>query len=429
MYFHRLLVAVALCVLVATLAVADVTTATHNSYALRPCSTCKEIKYDTEAECREAGQAEARRVGETRTTGSAVYTCITRHNVIATFRAPPVQPPPPPTCPAAPTSQTRTIQCPAGYTGSYTERSSSAVSAPPECVVTTTWTAVPPGNGACVPVAQPPINALFSDRFEYDIPKTGNADLFKSRGYVHVKAENSWTNRGGSGYIYTQFDQALGSRVLVIESLPTLRPPPGDFPYSQTDHYLQLGNETGSGTAIPANAWIQFFTYATPESRFSTRDKAIYPCRGAYPCQNLTWLFMWGSGGFEGVSAPAGGRYLALEGWGADRDTRVNDGDERKLFQNVRRTPLLAGRWYQVRLNIDISQAQGVYQAKMREPGQTEWTMLADWRGGVTPNFSWPIASRTGYNIVRIPTTVNQSNNTVYIDDFVIATSEAALPN
>lgn len=337
-------------------------------------------------------------------------------------------PPPPPTCPDAPAPQTRTINCPAGTTGTYTEQSSSAVSAPPECIVTTTWTAIPPGNGACVPVSQPPLSALFSDRFEYDIPRTGDADAFRQRGYVHVKAENSRTNSGGSGYIYTRFDEALGSRVLVLESRPTMRPPPGDFPYSQTDYYLQLGQETGSGVAIPANAWIQFWTYATPESRFSTRDKAIYPCRGSYPCTNLTWLFMWGSGGFEGVSAPAGGRYLALEGWGADRDTRVNDGDERKLYQNASRTPLLAGRWYQVRLHVDISTAQGTYEAWIREIGATSWLKVADWRSGVTPNFSWPISNRNPHSIARVPTTVNQSDNTVYIDDLVIGRSQSELP-
>jgi hypothetical protein len=77
---------VGLCLLVAGAVLAAVTTVQSETYALRPCSTCTEIRYPTEAECEAAALAEARRVGETRTTGSAVYTCITRHNVIATFR-------------------------------------------------------------------------------------------------------------------------------------------------------------------------------------------------------------------------------------------------------------------------------------------------------------------------------------------------------
>lgn len=67
-----------------------VTTATHRSYALRPCSTCREVPYPTESECVAAANAEALRAGTTRTSGSAVYTCVIRHNVIATFRPNPV---------------------------------------------------------------------------------------------------------------------------------------------------------------------------------------------------------------------------------------------------------------------------------------------------------------------------------------------------
>ncbi len=66
---------------------ATVTTAIHETYAVRTCSTCKEIAYPTEVECENAAQAEAQRVGATRTSGSAVYTCIKRYNVIATFKA------------------------------------------------------------------------------------------------------------------------------------------------------------------------------------------------------------------------------------------------------------------------------------------------------------------------------------------------------
>jgi hypothetical protein len=80
---------VGLCLLPLGVALSAVTTATATTYALRPCSTCREVSFPTEAQCREAAQAEARLAGETRTTGSAVYTCITRHNVVATFRANP----------------------------------------------------------------------------------------------------------------------------------------------------------------------------------------------------------------------------------------------------------------------------------------------------------------------------------------------------
>lgn len=70
---------------------AAVRTTPSTSYALRPCSTCKEIVYPTEAQCRQAAFDKATEVGATRSSGSAVYTCITRFNVIATFyEAPPI---------------------------------------------------------------------------------------------------------------------------------------------------------------------------------------------------------------------------------------------------------------------------------------------------------------------------------------------------
>lgn len=69
-----------------------VTTAPSATYAFKQCSTCSEVRYPTEQECRAAAFAEAQRVGLTRTTGAAVYTCITRFNVIATFRPNPSPP-------------------------------------------------------------------------------------------------------------------------------------------------------------------------------------------------------------------------------------------------------------------------------------------------------------------------------------------------
>ncbi len=116
---------------------AAVTTTTSTSYALRPCSTCREIVFPTEAECRAAAQAEAQRAGATRESGSAVYTCITRHNVIATFRPNPVV-----TCPAAPAPRPGT--CPTGTTGSWTQ--TATVGPAPECAIT--WSTQP--AGACV---------------------------------------------------------------------------------------------------------------------------------------------------------------------------------------------------------------------------------------------------------------------------------------
>ncbi len=329
-------------------------------------------------------------------------------------------PVPPPTCTQPPD---RPSDCPEGYSGLWMERA-TVTGTPPNCVVN--WWAINPMSEACTPASQA---RLFLDRFEYDISRsTRDADApLRSAGWSLVKANNASIGRG-SGWVYTRQDAARGGRVLVLESNPQ---PISGFPVAQTDYYVQRGAEngptSGANVAIPANAWIQFWTHAAPGSRFSTRDKTIYPCRGAYPC-HPTWLFMWGAMGFEENAAPEGGRYLALEGEGADRDTRVHDGQERKLYQNVAKTPLLVNKWYQVRLHIDISGSQGIYEAWIRESPTATWTKVADWRGGVTANFTWPIADRRGFNVVRIPTTVNAQNNTVSIDDFTIAETQGALP-
>jgi len=98
MFFHRLIVAVGLCLITAGVAKSAVTTTQSATYSFKRCSTCSEVRYPTEQECRAAAYAEAERVGLTRTTGAAVYTCITRFNVVGTFKANPLPPPPPIDC-------------------------------------------------------------------------------------------------------------------------------------------------------------------------------------------------------------------------------------------------------------------------------------------------------------------------------------------
>lgn len=278
------------------------------------------------------------------------------------------------------------------------------------------------------------LQVVFRDDFEYEVDRSSeNAELvFRAHGWTDVKANNSHFRRG-SGFLYTKFDAELNSRVLVMESLPsTARVLPG-MRESQTDYWLKVGQEDAPLTTIPSNVWIQFWTCATPESRFSRRDKTIYPCRGPYPCSKdrFEWLFMWGSVGHErGVSAPPGGRFLAFQAAHADfRADEEYPTNAQKLFQNVERIPLLAGRWYQVKLHIDVSGEQGVYEAWVREK-DAPWRKVAEWKGGVTPHFFWsiPPSERLGFRVLAMPTTVNgPTDSTTYMDDFVIATSEEAL--
>jgi hypothetical protein len=287
-------------------------------------------------------------------------------------------------------------------------------------------------GGTTVPTG--PSAPLFSDNFEYDVSRTGTAALsaFSARGYTFMKSVNSGES-GAAGFLYTRQDATLESRVLAVESRPASASVPPGWSYGQTDYYLQIGQESG-GEAIPANLWLQFWTYATPESQFADRDKTLYPCRGSYPCQEgqWSWLFMWGSRGFQSTSGPLANRVLALQGETADfRGAAEYPTNASKLFQNISSAPLLPSIWYQMRLHIDVSGAQGVYEAWVRQRGQTTWTKLAEWVGGVTPNFQWPIptSQRRGFGLMRFPTTVNgPGNSTTYMDDFVFGRSQADLP-
>ncbi len=279
----------------------------------------------------------------------------------------------------------------------------------------------------------------FFDDFEYDVARSGtNVEVhFRAYGWSDVKANNSHFQRG-SGYLYTRYDSVRRSRVLVMESLPSINRTPEGFRTSQTDYWLKIGGLPESDlTTVPANVWIQFWTYATPESRFPWRQKVLYPCRGPYPCSrsggrtDYEWLFAWGSGGYETEPAPPGGRYLALHAWSADyRGDREYPTNRQKLSQNLNKIPLLAGRWYQVRMHIDISGEQGIYEAWIREKDQP-WIKVAEWIGDITENFSWPIPEneRVGFRVLAMPTTVDgPDDSTTYMDDFVITTNEKELP-
>lgn len=284
-----------------------------------------------------------------------------------------------------------------------------------------------------------PSTALFFDNFEYAVPRTTDVvSAFRAHGWSGAKSGRVPVG-GAAGYLYTQADATLGSNVLVMESLPSQNIIPG-WGYGQTDYYLQLGQENGA-VYLPPNVWFQFWTYSTPQSRFANRDKVLYPCRTYFPCSSdqASWLFMWGRQGFEYVGSdadllPVQNRMLSLQGFTADnRNTPEYPDGNTGLYQNVNKASLLAGRWYQVKMHMDISGAQGVWEAWIRERGQTAWTKVADWRGGVTPNFTWPIptAQRTGHAMLRTPTTVNgvYGDSTTYMDDFTIGRSEAELPN
>lgn len=274
---------------------------------------------------------------------------------------------------------------------------------------------------------------IFQDNFEYVVDRnvTNGQIPFETRGWTDAKANNTDYNRG-SGYLYTRHDTTINSRVLVLESLPTTSP---CSPWCQTDYYLKYGSDVHPLGTVPANVWIQFWTYTVPGSRWDTRNKFLYPCHTFYPCPAESYLWILSTPredltgeGDNTVSAPEGGRFFRL----VSAYTNYSGGapwNAQKLYQNLSHTPLLEGVWYQVRVHIDTSGPQGVYELWVRQQGVSTWTKLAEWIGGVTPNFTWPIPEdmRTGNKVIAMPTTVDTYDSTTYLDDFIMATSAADL--
>lgn len=76
---------------------------------------------------------------------------------------------------------------------------------------------------------------------------------------------------------------------------------------------------------------------------------------------------------------------------------------------------------------MDVSGERGVYEAWIREQ-DASWRKVAEWIGGVTPHFFWPIPFGERVGFLAVPTTANgPTGSTTRMDDFVIATSEEGL--
>jgi hypothetical protein len=142
MYFHRTIVAVGLCLLLAGIASADVTSQRWQLSLIRGSTTLETPSAATEAE---VWAKCAARVAELSETGnpSTVYICQTlRYYATAVS-----------TCQPAPAPQTKSMSCPAGTTGSWKQTSVSTVTPAPGCNVTAgPWLPTAAPVDACVVV-------------------------------------------------------------------------------------------------------------------------------------------------------------------------------------------------------------------------------------------------------------------------------------
>lgn len=291
------------------------------------------------------------------------------------------------------------------------------------------------------------------DNFEYEATRTGTgAEAFVlSGGWTAVKAINS-NNSGTRGYLYTAtsipgfvgvFPGSSSSSVACFEFLPETM---GD----QTDVYLHFGGDADD--TVPANVWFQYWIYPQRYGSQMSRLynlKWLYPSRtGDYPASESTgldWLVIFKE--FESSwlywnSTSPGNTFHDLNSYGYGYDQRAvyelgESWDNWKMGENISSGlgVLPANTWTLVKINIDTSGSspvapigQGVWRMWYSSDGAA-FTKVTEWIGGVTPNFTWPITnSQGGHKCIRIGTTANDYDSWIYLDDFVIATSEADLP-
>jgi hypothetical protein len=105
------------------------------------------------------------------------------------------------------------------------------------------------------------------------------------------------------------------------------------------------------------------------------------------------------------------------------------DYNQFKLGQTNVGENLTPNRWTLVKIHIDTSTTSGSYEAWLKPLGGS-WVKVAEWIDGVTPDFSWiiPADDVGGHRVLRMPTTINDVDSWIYLDDFAMATSEADLP-
>lgn len=295
---------------------------------------------------------------------------------------------------------------------------------------------------------------LFIDKFEYTVGRENDPNAYNTittqGGWHHVKAEN--TEGSGKGYLYTvtdipgyrgTFPGVNSSSVLAMEARPVTL----GF---ETDFYLQFGSGRVDNQ-LPADVWIQFWMYPAhfgeQRSQFENRFKFIYPCNGGYGCQenNIKWLNTIGHTTGNPFWANRNARdttelYITtLDPFPNDTtsDFQYSGGpayDAHKIGQTDILENITHNRWTLVRMHYDTSSsaAGGTFEAWLKPLGG-DWVKVANWVNGSPvegQNFTWtiPPGQEGGHRLFRMPTTVNDHDFWIYMDDFSIATSEANLP-
>lgn len=300
-----------------------------------------------------------------------------------------------------------------------------------------------------------PNGVLFYDDFNYSVRRDSNDGLgerekFLANGWSNAKAIN--LTGSYAGYMYTvnqipgysgPFPGRNSDYVLAIEGRPSTFD-------TQTDFYLQYGDESGSVGQIPGNVWFQFWMYINnyddPNdindqiSGFGRTGKFIYPTKSTYPSHDGLWLLGCCTASYQPFSQELGdagsGMYMHLADYEYLRYTGPTDDSTWKLGQTSLAEKMTPNRWLLVKLHIDTSTVSPSYEQWIKPMGG-QWTKTAEWINGVTPNLSWQIPANEvgGHKMIRMPTTINPCRDRslscdfwIYMDDFAISNSEDTLP-
>jgi hypothetical protein len=324
------------------------------------------------------------------------------------------------------------------------------------------YMAMSQGKSGSEPEPKSKSKPIFFDSFEYIVNRDINdsGENFRSHGWYYVKSINTTEKSKGKGYLYTTeripgyagtFPGKDSKRVLAIEALPTSMG-------GQTDFYLQYGSTRGPINTIPADVWFQFWIYPNyyddPNDKedqlsgFTNRNKFIYPCgvpsteTGDYPCKTYrqNWMVLLGSvsgsPSWTSLGEPSSDLFVKAQQLDNVKYSGGKPWNAYKIGQTDLSEQIVANRWTLVKLHFDTSTTSGKWEAWLKPRGK-KWIKVAEWIDGVTPNFSWKIPSESvgGHRVFRMPTTVNSGksgkgnyDSWIYLDDFVMAGSEEALP-
>jgi len=291
---------------------------------------------------------------------------------------------------------------------------------------------------------------VIQDDFEYVV----NRDDSDKDNFVNVGPWSAWKSRprdsGAYGYTYTttsipgftgSFPGTNSTRVLKSEHLPMSL----GSDTEQSDTTLRFWQD---GVRLIPNVfyvqmWIYFQYYGDELSNWAN-GKFIYPCGDnsmGTTCSGSStdWLSLFRQDfagcPYEGITAPAGGLYIYDHTMGAAQAPYGCTGDPgsnaTKLGPNVlpaNQSHFSPNTWYLLRLYHDFSTNNPTYKMWRRTVNETEFTLILNYQDGVTPEMTWTPYSTQGhygFNFLEM----NQGGDCwFYVDDFIIATTEADLP-